>query len=400
MTQSDSWSKVDGTSGSDTFYADGSSSGTMYLANGSYSSYTNDGRGGITSANYAVGNVKLSDSWISADGTAGAKVFYVDGSYTITTYAANGGITSQSVMFAQGVLPADVELAWAQTIGAISGLAADPQLNYTTLNLSWGANNQSIQVMIPHSDDPSGSGVSGFTFADGTTLSMGQMIAMAPPAPTFDPQILVYHPGTGVQVMGAGYNSIQFGAGITSDMITLGLGSLMLRVGTDGDVIHIANFDPSNALAPNTIQNFSFADGSTLTYDQLLARGFDIYGTSSDETLTGTNLVNRIYSGGGSDTLIGTGTSDTLVSGAGVDTLIGGTGNETFVINDAADVVVADANAASNSVIASVSYVLPANVQNLTLAGSDDLFAIGNELNNIITGNAGNNIVIGGGGND
>ena len=54
----------------------------------------------------------------------------------------------------------------------------------------------------------------------------------------------------GVQAMGAGYDSIQFGAGITPDMITLGLGSLMLRVGADGDEIH-HNFDTSNALAPN-----------------------------------------------------------------------------------------------------------------------------------------------------
>jgi len=132
--------------------------------------------------------------------------------------------------------------------------------------------------MIPHSDDPLGSGTSGFAFADGSTLNLAQMIAMAPPAPTFDPQIFQYQLGMGEQILVAGYDSINFGAGITSDMITLGLGSLMLRIGTNGDVIHIENFDPTNALAPNIVHNFSFADGTTISYDQLLARGFDIYG--------------------------------------------------------------------------------------------------------------------------
>ena len=394
--QSDSWSNFDGSSGFDTFKADGSSSGKVYAVDHSYYSYTNDEIGGITTNNYAANNVKLSDSWIADNGTVGSDVFYTDGSYTSTIYAANGSIATQSVTFAQGVMPGDLQLSWGQTIGSISGLATDPQLNYTTLNLSWEAGSQSILVMIPHIGEPLGSGMSGFTFANGTTLSLAQMSALAPAAPTFDPQIFQYQHGMGVQVLGAGYSSINFGPGITSSMVTLGLGSLMLRVGNNGDVIHIENFDPSNALAANSIQNFNFADGTSLSYDQLLARGFDIYGTTGNETLSGTNLDNRIYAGTGNDTLIGTGTSDTLVTGAGLDTLIGGTGIETFVINNSDDVVIANPNAASNSIISSVSYVLPNNVQSLTLTGSDDLIATTNGQYGIITGNAGNDTLIGG----
>jgi Ca2+-binding RTX toxin-like protein/uncharacterized membrane protein YkoI len=318
---------------------------------------------------------------------------------TLAPYYDQGILPSHNVAFGQGVLPSDLHLTWGQTLGSISGLSTDPKLFYTTLNISWGTSNQSLQIMMPHADDPLGSGVSQFTFADGTTLGMADMVAMAPPTPTLDPQVFVYQPGMGVQVLGGGYNRIQFGPGITSNMITLGLGSLMLRIGTNGDVIHIPNFNPSNAL-DNNFHTFSFADGTSLTYAKMLDRGFDIYGTTGDETLSGTNLNNRIYAGSGNDTLIGTGTNDTLVAGSGIDTMIGGTGNETFVINSAADVVIADANAASNSIVSSISYVLPANVQNLTLTGSDNLIATGNNLDNVITGNAGNDTLIAGSGND
>jgi len=337
--------------------------------------------------------------------------FYASTNIPVVTFSANdyqtlddffgrGLLPQHTVAFGQGITSTDLHLSWGTAVGSITGQSTDPQLRYTTLNIAWGTNNQSIQVMIPHTDDLLGSGTSQFTFADGTTLSMRQMLAMAPAAPTFDPQIFQYQPGMGEQVLGAGYSSINFGAGITSSMITLGLGSLMIRVGNSGDVIHISNFDPSNALAANTIQHFNFADGTSLSYDQMLARGFDIYGTTGDETLSGTNLDNRIYAGTGNDTLIGTGAYDTLVAGAGVDTLIGGTGNETFVINNAADVIVANANAASNTVESSFSYVLSDNVQNLNLTGTDNLTATGNDLNNFITGNAGNDTLIAGAGDD
>ena len=52
----------------------------------------------------------------------------------------------------------------------------------------------------------------------------------------------------------------------------------------------------------------------------------------------------------------------TLVSGQGADTLVGSGDNDTFVVNNAADVVIEQPNQTNNTVIASVNYVLPANV--------------------------------------
>lgn len=93
-------------------------------------------------------------------------------------------------------------------------------------------------------------------------------------------------------------NTLRFGSGITSGDITLGLGSLLIRVGDDAaNAIHIEGFDPGDALATlnaPAIDNFVFADGTVLSYAQLLARGFDLAGDAGDNTISGTNVTDRI----------------------------------------------------------------------------------------------------------
>ena len=58
-------------------------------------------------------------------------------------------------------------------------------------------------------------------------------------------------------------------------------------------------------------------------------------------------------------------------------------------------------NEGSDTVISSITYILPGAVENLTLAtGAGNLNATGNGLDNTITGNDGNNIITGGVGTD
>jgi Ca2+-binding RTX toxin-like protein len=69
-------------------------------------------------------------------------------------------------------------------------------------------------------------------------------------------------------------------------------------------------------------------------------------------------------------------------------------------VNTLGEQVTERANEGTDTVISSVSYVLPANVENLTLNGTAAINGTGNALNNTIIGNAANNALNGGAGAD
>jgi len=102
------------------------------------------------------------------------------------------------------------------------------------------------------------------------------------------------------------------------------------------------------------------------------------------------------------NTLIGNSGDNLLDGGTGGDILIGGTGNDTYKVDSAYDVVVETSTLANeiDSVISSVNFALGANLENLTLTGTDNLNGNGNGQNNVLTGNAGNNVLNGMGGLD
>jgi Ca2+-binding RTX toxin-like protein len=181
---------------------------------------------------------------------------------------AQGILPQHTVSFGQGVTASDLKLSWGTTVGSIAGLSTDPRLIYTTLNISWGANNQSIRIMIPHSNDPLGSGISQFTFADGSTLNMAQMIARAQTAPGFDPQLFQYQLGMGAVVFGAGYGSVNFGPGITAGntQFVLNGSDLYITDGTQGDSALVQGFAANGATGTYSISQFKFADGSQGSY--------------------------------------------------------------------------------------------------------------------------------------
>ena len=126
-------------------------------------------------------------------------------------------------------------------------------------------------------------------------------------------------------------NTLRFGSGINPADLTLGLGSLLIRVGNDpANAIHIEGFNPADVYSQHAIDRFEFADGSVLTYEQLLASGFDLNGTVNDDVITGTNITDRISGAEGNDTLYGGAGDDNLSGGAGNDDLIGGAGSDTY----------------------------------------------------------------------
>ncbi|MBF0329935.1 MAG: hypothetical protein HQL10_12315 [Nitrospirae bacterium] len=204
-------------------------------------------------------------------------------------------------------------------------------------------------------------------------------------------------------------NTLAFGAGITPESLSLSLGSLLIKTGNAGDEIHLENFNPSDAYGTRTIEIFQFADGMKLTYDQLLAKGFDLTGTTGDDTINGTNVVDRITAFGGNDTInagdgndaiYGGDGNDVINGGAGADTMSGGLGDDTYYVDNTGDAIAENADEGTDTVNSSMAYTLGANLENLTLTGVDNIDATGNELNNTIIGNTGNNRLDGSAGAD
>lgn len=116
-------------------------------------------------------------------------------------------------------------------------------------------------------------------------------------------------------------------------------------------------------------------------------------------TLTGTGSVNATGNEL-ANSLTGNAGGNVLNGGAGADSMAGGTGNDTYVVDNAGDVVTEAASAGTDLVQSSISYILGANVENLTLTGTADIGATGNSAVNMLTGNSGNNVLDGGAGAD
>ncbi|MEO8507316.1 MAG: calcium-binding protein, partial [Betaproteobacteria bacterium] len=99
------------------------------------------------------------------------------------------------------------------------------------------------------------------------------------------------------------------------------------------------------------------------------------------------NALNNVLSGNGA--------ANALNGGAGADTLAGGAGNDSYVVDHAADIITEAAGAGFDSVSASVTQVLAANVEYLALTGAGAISGTGNTLDNWLRGNTGVNTLAG-----
>jgi Ca2+-binding RTX toxin-like protein len=168
------------------------------------------------------------------------------------------------------------------------------------------------------------------------------------------------------------------------------------------------NFDASNSIEEITANGNTgitvFGDGNNniLDFTNTILTNVVVNGASGNDTITGNSQANTLSGGDGNDSLDGGAENDVLDGGSGNDTLIGGLGNDIYIVDWAGDVVVETSTLTTeiDTVRSAVSYILGANLENLTLTGSTATTATGNQLNNIITGNSLNNTLTGGAGVD
>ena len=180
-------------------------------------------------------------------------------------------------------------------------------------------------------------------------------------------------------------------------------------IGGDGnDVYNVESGDVIVEYAGGGVDQVvsaTFADLAGLAVENLLITG------SASVVAIGNELANKItanagitslFGQAGNDTLIGGGGNNGLDGGAGADVMVGGDGSDTYFVDDIGDKVgeTGTKDSALDEVRSSVSYILGANVERLTLTGAGDLSGTGNALANTINGNAGNNAIDGAAGND
>jgi Ca2+-binding RTX toxin-like protein len=116
---------------------------------------------------------------------------------------------------------------------------------------------------------------------------------------------------------------------------------------------------------------------------------------SADINGTGNSLANTIVGNSANNILKGGAGADLLNGGGGSDTMFGGHHDDTYVVDSLGDVVKENSGEGIDTVRSSISYILPANVENLTLTGTTSITGTGNSLANVIIGNSGNNILAG-----
>ena len=176
----------------------------------------------------------------------------------------------------------------------------------------------------------------------------------------------------------SGNNILSGGAG--ADTMIGGLGNDSFTVDNTGDVIVELAGEGTDTVS----SAISYTVGANVENLTLTGTG--------NLTATGNGLANVLRGNAGDNVLDG---------GAGADTLIGSAGIDTYYVDNAGDITTEAAFAGTDTVIASLSWTLATNLENLTLAsGTSNINATGNSAANVLIGNAGGNTLDGKAGAD
>ena len=204
--------------------------------------------------------------------------------------------------------------------------------------------------------------------------------------------------GNDILLGGGGADAMSGGAGDDSYYVDSQADVVIENPGEGTDTVYAS---ATYALPANSeVENLTLLEGAGAINGTGNALQNTIIGNSSDNVLSGGGGDDQLFGGDGNDTLGGGAGDDHLSGGNGNDLMSGGDGDDTYDVTEAGDQVSEGPGQGYDTVLASVSLSLPANVEQLTMTGTDDLDAVANAQGDTLIGNAGDNRFTVGAGSD
>jgi len=199
--------------------------------------------------------------------------------------------------------------------------------------------------------------------------------------------------GTGVDTLAGGAGDDTYYANVSGDVVT------ELSTGGTDTVFSLADY-----VLSNYVENLNFEINYSYAFAYASGYSTAINGTGNTlaNVITGNYNGNNLLGLAGNDTINGGSGNDTIDGGVGADSMTGGAGMDTYYVDNIGDVIYGElapyysTTVELDTVISSISFTLASNLENLTLAGTANINAGGNEGDNLIIANTGNNYLNGG----
>jgi Ca2+-binding RTX toxin-like protein len=300
---------------------------------------------------------------------------------------------------------------------------ADFHLSLGSLKIDFGGGDEIHLEGFDPTNPSRSAGITRFEFIDGT-MTHEQLVQRGFDLQGTPEADVIVGTGGDDRILGlAGDDAITGGNG--NDTLDGGPGADLMEGGSGDDTFHVDDpgdhaVEQAGAGRDRVIASLDYELGEHLEDLELTggaltgggndldnhlrgnAQGNTLSGGAGSDHLEGMGGDDRLEGGAGDDVLAGDAGDDRLDGGSGADRMVGGFGDDQYVVDDAGDRVLDHGGdgptyshppglGGDDTVISSVSFIMPANIETLILSGNAPVDGVGSVAQNRIEGNDADN---------